>query len=320
MNVAPVGAALSSTSSSTLAEKKKGDAKVQQSATPPKEDKKAAKQKQAKTPAPAPAPAPTPAPAPAAATPPASAKPSLAQIMAEEQKQKQLLTGKKTVEAPIKPAGAWATAATPVSAATPSPAPAKPAPKPSGKPAPSAPHPAHEEDDDALFWDTPKPSSAKKPAAPARSKPIGDYDDEAPTEVKAKDKATKGTKAQVFGGPAVSGEFRKWYTGQLKHLTGNDDPTLGDFLVSLSKPQEVREYIRQYLGQEERVTNFANEFIRQRDFQIVDKSTKVVKVPKAASSSKAPAKQAKGGKKMQKMDPSLLGFTAPRVEVDPFDE
>ena len=51
---------------------------------------------------------------------------------------------------------------------------------------------------------------------------------------------------------------------QLKAMTGNDDTTLVYFLMSLTSPEEVREYIAEYLGAGPKSSLFADEFIKRR--------------------------------------------------------
>jgi hypothetical protein len=51
---------------------------------------------------------------------------------------------------------------------------------------------------------------------------------------------------------------------QLKSLTGSDDTTLVYFLMSLTSPEEVREYIAEYLGAGPKSSLFADEFIKRR--------------------------------------------------------
>ncbi len=60
--------------------------------------------------------------------------------------------------------------------------------------------------------------------------------------------AASSASATPFGGPSMSNEFRVWCSAQMQSLTGNEDLTLIDFLMSLSSAADVKEYVAQYLG------------------------------------------------------------------------
>ena len=51
-----------------------------------------------------------------------------------------------------------------------------------------------------------------------------------------------------FGGPSMSNEFKMWCSAQMQALTGSEDLTLIEFLMSLSSAADVKEYVSQYLG------------------------------------------------------------------------
>jgi hypothetical protein len=54
--------------------------------------------------------------------------------------------------------------------------------------------------------------------------------------------------ATPFGGPSMSNEFKMWCSAQMQSLTGSEDLTLIEFLMSLSSPADIKEYVAQYLG------------------------------------------------------------------------
>jgi hypothetical protein len=70
---------------------------------------------------------------------------------------------------------------------------------------------------------------------------------------------------RIYGSarPALSSVFLR-ASLQLKAMTGNDDTTLVYFLMSLTSPEEVREYIAEYLGAGPKSSLFADEFIKRR--------------------------------------------------------
>ena len=54
--------------------------------------------------------------------------------------------------------------------------------------------------------------------------------------------------ATPFGGPSMSNEFKMWCSAQMQSLTGSEDLTLIEFLMSLSSAADIKEYVAQYLG------------------------------------------------------------------------
>ena len=46
----------------------------------------------------------------------------------------------------------------------------------------------------------------------------------------------------------MSNEFKMWCSAQMQSLTGSEDLTLIEFLMSLSSAADVKEYVAQYLG------------------------------------------------------------------------
>jgi hypothetical protein len=69
-----------------------------------------------------------------------------------------------------------------------------------------------------------------------------------------------------FGGPSMSAEFSQWCKTQLIKLTGSDDFTLVNFLLTLDSNESIRDYVKQYLGQSNQIDEFVDGFIRQKQF------------------------------------------------------
>jgi hypothetical protein len=46
----------------------------------------------------------------------------------------------------------------------------------------------------------------------------------------------------------MSNEFKMWCSAQMQSLTGSEDLTLIEFLMSLSSAADIKEYVAQYLG------------------------------------------------------------------------
>ena len=134
--------------------------------------------------------------------------------------------------------------------------------------------------------------------------------------------------------PKPQAEFRQWCTAQMNQLTGSQDMTLVDFLVSLGSAGEITEYIQLYLGTTSQIAAFTTEFIKRKQKL---GSQAVAASNEFTGSGAAPPAPASGGssqgwqpvkgktadpkaedewetstakaKKKKKVDPSLLGFS-----------
>ena len=76
----------------------------------------------------------------------------------------------------------------------------------------------------------------------------------------------KGNTTNAFGGPALSGEMETWCKKEMAKITGNEDTTLVNFLITLDQPAQIKEYCYTYLGSSASVDNFCESFITQREF------------------------------------------------------
>ncbi|XP_028393654.1 GRB10-interacting GYF protein 2-like [Dendronephthya gigantea] len=127
--------------------------------------------------------------------------------------------------------------------------------------------------------------------------------------------------------PTNSDPFTEWCNESLRGIaTGVDIPTFIAFLQDLESPYEVHTYVREYIGDNNEAKSFAKEFIERR------RSSEWKHVPTKSTSAKQPtssavvARGAAGGsrnepesnsgkakkkkkQRMQKVDPSILGFS-----------
>lgn len=91
-------------------------------------------------------------------------------------------------------------------------------------------------------------------------------------------------------------------------------------MLSLQSADEVKEYVSEYVGSSNAAQKFANEFVRQREFEIGNAQTTTAfngsgqqQQPQAGSGTPQSGKKS-SKKKMQKMDPNLLGFVTPPIQ------
>lgn len=70
----------------------------------------------------------------------------------------------------------------------------------------------------------------------------------------------------AFGGRCMSEEFREWCRKELKKLTGTEDITLAQYLITLESSQQIRDYIYEYLGSNSSVQEFADAFLSFKEF------------------------------------------------------
>lgn len=76
----------------------------------------------------------------------------------------------------------------------------------------------------------------------------------------------------------------------------------------------MRDYVTEYMGSSDTAQKFANEFVRQREFEIGNSQTTTSNGHSAQTTAAATTPSKKSKKKMQKMDPNLLGFTTPPIK------
>ena len=95
-------------------------------------------------------------------------------------------------------------------------------------------------------------------------------------------------------GRPLAGEFRTWCAGQMKALTGSDDVTLCEFLMTVESNSEVADYIGAYLGTTPAVATFSAEYIKRKLVELATgkKSRKARAKAKARAASTAETSKA----------------------------
>mmetsp|Transcript_21491 Transcript_21491/g.43128 ORF Transcript_21491/g.43128 Transcript_21491/m.43128 type:complete len:171 (+) Transcript_21491:224-736(+) len=132
-----------------------------------------------------------------------------------------------------------------------------------------------------MFWeidDKPTTSTARAPVQ--SSKPVAK---------KSGKRSGKGG-GNVFGGPSMSKEFRHWCSARLEKLSGSDDTTLVEYLMTLDNEEDIRENLHMYLGNGANVKEFADGFLQQKEFmkkkpQVVERKTSTATAPQISKPS-----------------------------------
>jgi len=62
----------------------------------------------------------------------------------------------------------------------------------------------------------------------------------------------------------MTAQLEIWCKEQMRKLNGSDDLTLVAFCMTLTDPDEIRQYLTAYLGSSPQVNNFASEFINRK--------------------------------------------------------
>jgi hypothetical protein len=80
--------------------------------------------------------------------------------------------------------------------------------------------------------------------------------------------STNGGSSSAFGGPVMSSDFSAWCVRELDSLTGNSSSyaDLPQFLMTLDD-SEVCQYIHEYLGSGPQIEQFAEQFLRYKQFE-----------------------------------------------------
>ncbi|KAJ1479751.1 hypothetical protein T484DRAFT_1813164, partial [Baffinella frigidus] len=94
-------------------------------------------------------------------------------------------------------------------------------------------------DDDELFWGAPAAAPVSKEEA---AKPKG------ANKTLSKEETAKPKGANKTLSKAQTSQVEKWAFAELEKITGSDDTTLAEFLLSLHSASEVTEYVVEYLG------------------------------------------------------------------------
>jgi hypothetical protein len=108
----------------------------------------------------------------------------------------------------------------------------------------------------------------------------------------------------------VSDEFIKWSTDGLQALTGDpsQDSAFVDYLASVRSADEIKEILSQNLGNSDKASAFADEFLRRLDFE---QSSEPADCGGGGSSSSARGRKRGRRRQAAKVDPTLvLGFTS----------
>eukprot|EP00523_Entomoneis_sp_CCMP467_P010635 CAMPEP_0168738414 /NCGR_PEP_ID=MMETSP0724-20121128/10919_1 /TAXON_ID=265536 /ORGANISM="Amphiprora sp., Strain CCMP467" /LENGTH=1104 /DNA_ID=CAMNT_0008785753 /DNA_START=77 /DNA_END=3391 /DNA_ORIENTATION=+ len=103
-----------------------------------------------------------------------------------------------------------------------------------------------------------KTTQAAKPSAAARSRSV---------PVTSSSQAASAKQTSAAGddfGAKMSPALEKWCKDQMIKLNGSDDLTLLSFCMTLTDPNEIRQYLVTYLGTSPQVNSFANEFIQRK--------------------------------------------------------
>ena len=83
-------------------------------------------------------------------------------------------------------------------------------------------------------------------------------------ETVAAEPPASSSSSSTFQEATMSAEFESWCRKQMMILTGSEDMTLMQFLMSLVSPGEIAEYIREYLGEKPSISSFTAEFIKRK--------------------------------------------------------
>ena len=122
----------------------------------------------------------------------------------------------------------------------------------------------------AMFWDYDEAAGAAAagaaPGTPSKSRPVASSTSQQDWKGKLPVKSLGGGGGNVFGGPGMSREFKTWCKSQLQKLSGSDDTTLVEYLMTLSNEDEIREHMSLYLGNSAKVKQFADGFLEHKRF------------------------------------------------------
>ncbi|GAB4819102.1 hypothetical protein N2152v2_006148 [Parachlorella kessleri] len=116
------------------------------------------------------------------------------------------------------------------------------------------------------------------------------------------------------GSVALTGPFREWCTQQMRTLSGSDDVTLCEFLLTVEANSEVAEYITMYLGASPAASRFSAEFMKRKLAEAAGAGKAKSKKGKAKGSTAAAA--ASTGSKASAV-PSLAGWATPAATTAP---
>ena len=93
----------------------------------------------------------------------------------------------------------------------------------------------------------------------------------------------------VGDGHSLTGEFRSWCMEQMKTLTGSEDVTLCEFLMTVESNSEVADYVAAYLGATAAAATFSSEFLRRKLAELAAGTSKKSRKARAKARAKAAA-------------------------------
>lgn len=93
----------------------------------------------------------------------------------------------------------------------------------------------------------------------------------------------------VGDGHPLTGEFRSWCMEQMKTLTGSEDVTLCEFLMTVESNSEVADYVAAYLGATAAAATFSSEFLRRKLAELAAGTSKKSRKARAKARAKAAA-------------------------------
>ncbi|WPT17711.1 hypothetical protein PSENEW3_00005713 [Picochlorum sp. SENEW3] len=93
----------------------------------------------------------------------------------------------------------------------------------------------------------------------------------------------------VGDGHPLTGEFRTWCMEQMKTLTGSEDVTLCEFLMTVESNSEVADYVAAYLGATAAAATFSSEFLRRKLAELAAGTGKKSRKARAKARAKAAA-------------------------------
>jgi flagellar biosynthesis component FlhA len=88
---------------------------------------------------------------------------------------------------------------------------------------------------------------------------------------------------------SLSPEFTAWCQDQMKNLTGSDDITLCEFLMTVDSNSEVADYVAAYLGTAPGAATFSAEFLKRKLAELAAGTGKKSRKSRAKARAKAVA-------------------------------
>ena len=84
-----------------------------------------------------------------------------------------------------------------------------------------------------------------------------------------------------FGGDNIPIRFEKWCVKELAKISNNhDNTTFAHYIIYLDSPNSVRDYIKEYLGDNKEINHFADEFLSKKAYYLPNSTREVNPVTK----------------------------------------